>query len=146
MTIRPAKPDDYDAVATVWHEAWRSTGLTHLVDPSWTLLRNRIDEEFALDHEIHVAEELGAIIGMLMFRRRDCYLDQMFVSPAWQGNGFGRALLAFARREMPRQMWLRCVVENSKAWRWYEREGFVLEKVAAHETLNLRFRYYRWRA
>ena len=52
----------------------------------------------------------------------------MFVAPEYQGNGLGRQLLAFTRQHLPDEIWLRCVRENEKAWRWYEREGFVFEK------------------
>ena len=31
--------------------------------------------------------------------------------------------LAFTRELLPREIHLRCVRENEKAWRWYEREG-----------------------
>jgi ribosomal protein S18 acetylase RimI-like enzyme len=46
----------------------------------------------------------------------------------YQGNSLGRRLLAFTRLQLPDEIWLRCVRENEKAWRWYEREGFLLEK------------------
>jgi ribosomal protein S18 acetylase RimI-like enzyme len=32
---------------------------------------------------------------------------------------------------------LRCVRENEKAWRWYEREGFVFEREAVEPATGL---------
>jgi ribosomal protein S18 acetylase RimI-like enzyme len=75
----------------------------------------------------------------------DCYLDQLFVAPAYQGNGLGRQLLAFTRQHLPDEIWLRCVRENEKAWRWYEREAFVFEKEQVEPTSGRVMKYYRWR-
>ena len=72
-------------------------------------------------------------------------LDQLFVAPEYQGDGLGRRLLAFTRQHLPDEIWLRCVRENEKAWRWYEREGFVFEKEQVDSTSGRVMKYYRWR-
>ena len=69
---------------------------------------------------------------MLAFRLRDCYLDQLFVAPEYHGRGIGKMLLQFTRKQLPDGIWLRCASANEKAWRWYEREGFVFEKEDLH--------------
>jgi hypothetical protein len=33
-----------------------------------------------------------------------------------------------------------------RAWRWYEREGFVFEKEAVEPTTGFMMKCYRWRA
>jgi hypothetical protein len=43
---------------------------------------------------------------------------------------------AFTRALLPDQIWLRCVRENGKAWRWYERKGFVFEKQAIEARIT----------
>jgi RimJ/RimL family protein N-acetyltransferase len=57
----------------------------------------------------------------------------------------GRMLLAFTHTLLPDEIWLRCVRENEKAWRWYEREGFVLEKETVEPTSGFTMKYYRWK-
>jgi RimJ/RimL family protein N-acetyltransferase len=57
----------------------------------------------------------------------------------------GRMLLAFTRKLLPDEIWLRCVRENEKAWRWYEREGFVFEKETADPVSGRVMKYYRWK-
>ena len=73
------------------------------------------------------------------------YLDQLFVAPDYQGKGLGRRLLAFTHEQLPDEIRLRCVRENEKAWRWYEREGFVFEKEAVEPMTGFTMKYYRWK-
>ena len=82
---------------------------------------------------------------MLALHLPDRYLDQLFVAPEYQGNGLGRQLLAFTRQQLPDEIWLRCVRENEKAWRWYEREGFVFEKEQVEPMTGFMMKYYRWK-
>ena len=82
---------------------------------------------------------------MLALQPRDNYLDQLFVAPEDQGRGLGRQLLAFTRHRMPDEIWLRCVRENEKAWRWYEREGFAYEKESVEPATGCTMKYYRWK-
>jgi ribosomal protein S18 acetylase RimI-like enzyme len=82
---------------------------------------------------------------MLAFRPHDCYLDQLFVAPAYQGQGIGKMLLQFTRKNLPNEIWLRSASLNEKAWRWYEREGFVFEKEEPHPEHGRMMRYYRWK-
>jgi ribosomal protein S18 acetylase RimI-like enzyme len=63
----------------------------------------------------------------------------------YQGQNLGKRLLAFTRRHLPDEIWLRCVRENEKAWRWYEREGFVLEKEQVEPMTGFGMKYYRWK-
>lgn len=72
------------------------------------------------------------------------YLDQLFVAPDHQGRSIGRQLLVFTRRQLPDQIWLRCVRENEKAWRWYEREGFVFEQEQVEPMTGFVMKHYRW--
>ena len=46
---------------------------------------------------------------------------------------------------MPDEIWLRCVRENEKAWRWYEREGFAFEKEQVEPAMGRVMKYYRWK-
>ena len=74
----------------------------------------------------------------------DC-LGQLFIDSDHQAQGLGKRLLAFTRQQLPDEIWLRCVRENDKAWRWYEREGFVFEKEAVEPMTGFEMKYYRWK-
>ena len=82
---------------------------------------------------------------MLAMHLRERYLDQLFVAPNYQGKGIGRQLLAFTRTQLPDEIWLRCVRENEKAWRWYEREAFAFEKEQVEPSTGFAMKYYRWK-
>jgi ribosomal protein S18 acetylase RimI-like enzyme len=143
--IRQARPDEYDAVARVWMESWVSTGLDQASDALLSNLRARVPREIANGWSLFVADAEGQFAAMLAINLPKLYLDQLFVAPFFQGRSLGRQLLAFTRQLLPDEIWLRCVRENEKAWRWYEREGFVFEREALEPATGRMMKYYRWK-
>ena len=143
--IRQARPDEYDAVARVWMESWVSTGLDQASDALLSNLRARVPREIANGWSLFVADAEGQLAAMLATNLPKLYLDQLFVAPFFQGRSLGRQLLAFTRQLLPDEIWLRCVRENEKAWRWYEREGFVFEREALEPLTGRMMKYYRWK-
>jgi ribosomal protein S18 acetylase RimI-like enzyme len=143
-TIRPARPDEYDDIARVWMNSWASTGLEDASEPLLAKLRARILLEVERGWSLYVADDRGTLAAMLALHLPH-YLDQLFVSPEFQGQSLGRRLLAFTRQHLPDEITLRCVRENEKAWRWYEREGFVFEKEQVEPTMGRVLKYYRWK-
>jgi ribosomal protein S18 acetylase RimI-like enzyme len=145
ITIRPAHASEYDQIARVWMDSWVSTGLEDASDSLLKKLRARVPTEVEKGWSLYVADDNGRLAAVLAMHLSDRYLDQLFVAPEYQGNSLGRQLLAFTRLQLPDEIWLRCVRENEKAWRWYEREGFVFEKEQVEPTTGRRMKYYRWR-
>jgi ribosomal protein S18 acetylase RimI-like enzyme len=144
-TIRPARPDEYDEIARVWMESWVSTGLEDASNFLLAHLRGRLQREIENGWSLFVADNDGALAAMLALHLPKLYLDQLFVAPAYQGRLLGRQLLAFTRTLLPDEIHLRCVRENEKAWRWYEREGFAFEKEQVEPTNGFTMKYYRWK-
>ena len=145
VIIRPARSDEYDQVARVWMDSWVSTVLEDASDSLLEKLRARVPMEVGKGWSLYVADDNGVLAAMLALHVPECYLDQLFVAPEYQGNSLGRRLLAFTRQHLPNQIWLRCVRENEKAWRWYEREGFAFEKEQVESASGRVTKYYRWR-
>ena len=143
-TIRPARREEYDEIARVWMNSWASTGLEYAGNFLLAKLRARIPQEVEKGWSLFVADDDGVVAAMLALHLSNCYLDQLFVAPEYQCQNIGRQLLAFTRRELPDEIWLRCVRENEKAWRWYEREGFVFEKQQVEPMTGFVMKYYRW--
>ena len=144
--IRPARPEEYDAVARVWMNSWVSTGLAEKSEFLLANLRARVPQEIDRGWSLYVADADGALAAMLALRLPNRYLDQLFVAPEYQGQSLGRRLLAFSRQQMPDEIWLRCVRENEKAWRWYERQGFVFEQETVEAMTGFTMKHYRWTA
>jgi GNAT superfamily N-acetyltransferase len=144
-TIRLARTDEYDAIARVWMNSWVSTGLAEASPFLLAQLRARITLETENGWDLYVADDDGALAAMLALHLPKKYLDMLFVAPEYQGRSLGRALLAFTRQQMPDEIELRCVRENEKAWRWYEREGFVFEQEKIEPMTGYVMKYYRWK-
>jgi GNAT superfamily N-acetyltransferase len=144
-TIRPARPDEHPEIARVWMNSWASTGLEDASNFLLAKLRARIPMEIEDGWSLFVADHGGAIAAMLALHLPKRYLDQLFVAPEYQGRDLGRHLLAFTRRLLPDEIELRCVRENEKAWRWYEREGFIFEQQKVEPMTGFVMKYYRWR-
>ncbi|MBR1129400.1 GNAT family N-acetyltransferase [Bradyrhizobium iriomotense] len=143
--IRPARADEYDEIARIWMESWVSTGLAEASNFLLANLRARVRRESEDGWSLFVADDNGTIAAMLALHLPKLYLDQLFVAPAYQGQSLGRRLLAFTRTQMPDEIYLRCVRENEKAWRWYEREGFVFEKEEVATATGFMMKCYRWK-
>jgi ribosomal protein S18 acetylase RimI-like enzyme len=143
--IRPARADEYDEVARVWMESWVSTGLEEASNFLLAKLRARVPQEIENGWSLFVADDGGQLAAMLALDLPRLYLDQLFVAPQYQGRSLGRRLLAFTRTHLPDEIVLRCVRENEKAWRWYEREGFVFEKEQVEPMTGFVMKHYRWR-
>jgi ribosomal protein S18 acetylase RimI-like enzyme len=126
-------------------ESWCSTGLETPSERLLTILKERLPREVAGGWSLYVVDDDGALAAMLAVHVPKLYLDQLMIAPPYQGESLGRRLLAFTRELLPDEIWLRCVRENEKAWRWYEREGFVLEKEEADPVHGRMMKYYRWR-
>jgi GNAT superfamily N-acetyltransferase len=144
-TIRPARTDEYDAIAQVWMNSWVSTGLAEASPFLLAQLRARIPLEIEKGWNLYVADDGCAPAAMLALHLPKKYLDQLFVAPEYQGRSLGRTLLAFTRQQLPHEIELRCVRENEKAWRWYEREGFVFEEEKVEPMTGYVMKYYRWK-
>ncbi|MDI1264829.1 MAG: GNAT family N-acetyltransferase [bacterium] len=145
ILIRPARSDEHSEIARVWMESWTSLGLEEASDFLLTKLRARLPMEIGKGWSLFVADDNGKLAAMLALDLRDRYLDQLFVAPEYHGRNIGRQLLAFTRKLLPDEIWLRVVRENEKAWRWYEREGFVFEKEQIEPMTGFMMKYYRWK-
>jgi ribosomal protein S18 acetylase RimI-like enzyme len=143
--IRAARPDEYDEVARIWMESWVSTGLDTASEALLINLRSRVYQEVESGWSLFVADDGSRLAAMLAISLPKMYLDMLFVAPEYQGRSIGRQLLAFTRTLLPDEISLRCVRENDKAWRWYEREGFVFEREALEPAIGRMMKYYRWK-
>jgi len=143
--IRPARAEEYDEIARLWMESWVTTGLAEASNFLLANLRARVRREIEDGWSLYVMEDGSTLAAMLALQLPRLELDQIFVAPEYQGRSLGRKLLAFTRTQLPDEIQLRCAEGNVKAWRWYEREGFLYEKQEISPVTGLMMKYYRWR-
>lgn len=125
--LRPATPDDAEAIAAVWHAAWHDGHRGHV--PA------ALETHRGLDHfragvprrvpATTVAMVDGRVAGFVTVREDE--VELVFVAAHARGRGVADALLRHAERVIARthaEARL-CVVEgNARARRFYERHGW----------------------
>lgn len=129
FALRPATPDDADAIAAVWHGSW-ADGHRGNVPPELeayrTLeqFRTRVPPRLAMTT---VAVIDGVIAGMVMVV--DDEVEQVYVTAAARGTGVAAALLGHGERQIAAAghpvAWLAVAPGNARARRFYERSGWT---------------------
>jgi GNAT superfamily N-acetyltransferase len=129
VTIRPARAADAPAVAEIWCQGWQDGHLGHVPDE---LLAARTDTSFATraaerTGDTAVATVGGAVAGFVMVV--DDEVEQVYVAASHRGTAVAAALLAEAERLIRagghERAWLAVVAGNTRARRFYERNGWV---------------------
>lgn len=102
MALRNARPDDLDAITTIYAEAvLNGTATYELEPPGLVEMTVRHAGLVAEGYPYIVAEDAGTILGYAYagpFRARPAYRfiveDSIYLAPATQGKGIGGRLLA----------------------------------------------------
>jgi len=124
LEIRPARPDDADAVADVYLTAFKATYDFPLAHTD-AQVRAWIRDVLVPSGDAWVAVLDGAVVGMLAVRPGD--LDQLYNTPDAQGRGVGSRLVERAKALSPGGLGLYTFQVNARARRFYEGRGFVAD-------------------
>jgi putative acetyltransferase len=125
FTLRPYMPADEDAAIELWRRTW-AQHYPHIdFDKRVAWWRERWRNELVATAHIMVAESEGALIGFVTVDPKTSYLDQIVVAPERWGSGLAAALLEEAKRLSPRGLNLLVNKDNSRAIRFYQKNGFV---------------------
>ena len=102
MTIRPARPEDVEAVLRIVRAAYQHY-VARLGKPPGPMLDD-YGRRIA-DRQAWVLEHEGEPAGVLVLEDGEdgLLLDNLAVAPAAQGRGHGRAMIAFAEQEARRR-------------------------------------------
>jgi ribosomal protein S18 acetylase RimI-like enzyme len=131
VTLRPARANDAETVATIWYAGWRDGHLGHVPD---ALVAARTEESFGT----RAAERVGdttvatvddAVAGFVMVVGDE--VEQVYVDERHRGTGVAKQLLAEAARRVQanghRTAWLAVATGNERARRFYARQGWTDE-------------------
>jgi ribosomal protein S18 acetylase RimI-like enzyme len=131
MQIRPATDEDRRDVARIWAEGWRDGHLGH-VPEELAAIRTRESFEVRAAQRIAdttVADVDGLVAGFVMVAGDE--VEQVYVDAAHRGTGVASQLLAEGERQVKAaghaKAWLAVAIGNTRARRFYEREGWADE-------------------
>ena len=129
--LRPYRSEDEDAAIELWRHTWQQAypSIDFAARVPWW--RERWRNELVPNAAIIVAEQADTLIGFVTIDLKG-YLDQLVVSPACWGSDLGNALVNEAKRLSPDHITLLVNIDNARAIRFYERNGFV----RGGETVN----------
>lgn len=123
IALRPANGSDAGAIARIMRAALSSF--------DWMPVLHTPDEDMAFisgtvlaQQHVTVAEIDAAIVGFVAVAGE--WVEQLYLDPAWTGQGIGARLLTQATANLP-VVKLHCFQSNSGARRFYERHGFRAE-------------------
>jgi putative acetyltransferase len=145
--LRAFEPSDGDDVADLWVAAWKTTGLGIDFDARREWLAGRL-AQLAEEGAVLLlgVDAQGRPAGLVTIDPASGYVDQLCVAPSERGGGLARALLDEAKRRAPGVVDLNVNVDNPRACRFYEREGFVVVGVGTSALSGLPMLHLRWRA
>ncbi len=128
--IREYRPEDFDAVTILWWIA-REKSL-----PEFQMMKGHFfyeDRDYFQNHvlkgneKVWVADVDGRAVAFMAMNKD--FVDQLYVHPDYWRRGIGNALLDLAREQSPKHVWLYTLQVNVNARAFYEKNGFVAEKL-----------------
>jgi ribosomal protein S18 acetylase RimI-like enzyme len=125
--LRAATPRDVEAIATLWHAAWRDGHLGHVPD---ALLAHRELVHFRTRVPPRLPYTTVAIVGAVLVgfvTVSDDEVEQIYVAARARGGGVAGLLLRQAEEVIAARFevaWLAVATGNARARRFYERSGW----------------------
>ncbi|MGY3893382.1 N-acetyltransferase [Aeromonas enterica] len=120
MQIRPFTPADTEAVLAIWLEA--SLQAHHFIEPAyWHANLTPMRERYLPAADSYVLWQDGTALGFYSLYEET--LAAIFVTPAQQGRGYGKALLEHAKQQLP-TLRLQVYQQNLAACHFYRVQGF----------------------
>jgi len=143
VSIRPARPDDAEAVATIWSDGWRDGHLGHVPEELVAIrtpesFRSRAGQRIG-DTVVAVAGGAAgpAVAGFVMVVGDE--VEQVYVAAGHRGSGVAGLLLAEAERLVAdaghRRAWLAVAPGNARARRFYQRCGWADEGLFSYHAV-----------
>jgi GNAT superfamily N-acetyltransferase len=120
LNIRLANELDYPDLRMIYLESRRKSF-------HWADIEEMAVEDFdndTVDEYIILAEEESQILGFASLYLPDNFIHNLFVHPDFSGMGVGGQLLNASIDKMNKPLRLKCVSENQKAMKFYEKNGW----------------------
>jgi putative acetyltransferase len=145
FTLRPYRADDEDAAIELWRATWQQAypSIDFTARVAWW--RERWRNELVPNAAIIVAEQADALVGFVTIDGTG-YLDQLVVGPDHWGSPLATSLVDEAKRLSPNGVTLLVNKDNTRAIRFYARNGFVHAGEDVNPTSGRAVLKMRWKA
>jgi putative acetyltransferase len=146
LTLRPYAPADEDTAIELWRRTW-AHHFPHIdfnARVAWW--RERWRQELIPVAHVVLAEIDGKLAGFVTVDPKTMYLDQIVVAPEHWGSDIARALLEEAKRLSPDGLDLLVNKDNTRAIRFYEKNGFAYTGEDKNPVSGVPVNRMRWRS
>jgi putative acetyltransferase len=145
FTLRPYRTTDEETAIELWRRTWQFAypQLDFTARLAWW--RQRWRDELVPSATITMAESAGLVLGFVTVDPGTRYLDQIVVAPEAWGSPIAGALLAEARRLSPAGLDLAVNADNTRAIRFYEKQGFVFSGADVNPRSGAPIHKMAWR-
>ena len=145
FTLRPYRAEDEDAAIELWRATWQQAypSIDFTARVAWW--RERWRNELVANAAIIVAEQADALVGFVTIDGTG-YLDQLVVGPDHWGSPLATSLVDEAKRLSPNGVTLLVNKDNTRAIRFYARNGFVHAGEDVNPTSGRAVLKMRWKA
>jgi GNAT superfamily N-acetyltransferase len=129
VELRPARPEDAPAIASIWNLGWRDG---HLGNVPAELTAARQEDSFQTRAARRIGDTTVAVVGgevagFTMVAGDE--VEQVYVAAGHRGTGVADLLIEDAERQIRAAghpaAWLAVVPGNARARRFYERRGWA---------------------
>ena len=126
LRVRPYAAGDEEAAIELWQRAWQDAypDIDFGARVAWW--RERWRNELVPQAQILIAEMDGVMEGFVTVDPKSGYLDQIVVAPEHWGGALADSLVREAKRISPKRVTLHVNTDNTRAIRFYEKQGFVV--------------------
>lgn len=145
LTFRSYKTNDENAAIELWRRTWQQHYPHIDFGKRVEWWRARWRHELVPTADIIVAERGGGLVGFVTVDPKTGYLDQIAVAPEAWGTNIAASLMAEARRMSPQGLELKVNADNTRAIRFYEKQGFLDIGGTVNEVSGAPVRVMRWR-
>jgi ribosomal protein S18 acetylase RimI-like enzyme len=144
MIILPYEERYQLQTAQLWLDSWLSTNPAHDSSITAATLSARLQTELAAGWVVYLGWRDHSLVGLLALNPSTRCLEQLFIHPDQQGQGFGTEMLDFAKVMLKHGMWLKTAVANQQARKFYKRHGLHEAERGVHPSLGHETIVYRW--
>jgi putative acetyltransferase len=148
LVLRPAQSADWPELVDLWVASWSEVydGVDFAPKRGWFM--DHLVAWVDGGGECHIAFDRmsGAMAGFILVNPTDGHLDQFCVRRDLKGTGVAALMMAETRLLSPMGLHLDVNALNTRAIRFYEREGFERTGDGISKTTGQTILFYRWRA